>query len=161
MVKIQITGLVELDRLRTKLEYFKEDLNEFFQSRMNSDWKLILLEMQYKNLAAGIRPDLTSIEKTPTGNQKSTKYERYTEWQKNKLGLNTDVVTLKDKGDFWRDIDIKVGADVIYFIDRNWKSELIESVWGQVLGVTEDQLFEFTQKILPEFETWVINRFNG
>lgn len=157
-----ITGTVELDRLSELLETTQEDAYRFFRGKINTDWKHILIEMNLANLNVGIRPDGSVIEKTPVGNQKMTRYERYTVYLKQKRGLPVDFdspVNLKDTGEFRAAIDIQVGLNEIYFINKDWKSEILESIWGQVIGITEEQLFQFTDIILPEIEAWAIRRF--
>ena len=160
-VTSQMTGMLALSDLRDKLESFDREVRIFAETILNQEgYKNILIAFNIENLNRGIRPDETEIEKEPKGREKSTKYERYTTYLKNKLGQPTDVVTLRGKtGNFQGAIDVKVGYDTIYFIDRDIKASLLEAVWGQVLGITEDQLFEFVEMITPEFEKFCLKRF--
>ncbi len=164
MIRSQITGVIELQKIATLLESFPEDVIKFAQNILNQPrWKDILIAMNIENLDNGIRPDSTPIEKVPVGKQTQTRYERYTIYLKKERGLEIGYdspVTLKDTGEFRGAIEIKILSDGIYFLDRDWKGEILEGIWGEVLGITEDQLFKFTDMILPYFEEWLLKRFN-
>lgn len=159
-VTAQMTGLIALQEIADKLDSFEDDLYKFFKGKINSQWKDILIAYNEYNLDLGIRPDESEIEKTPSGKQKSTRYERYTEYLKTKRGQEIGVVNLEDKGDFRKAIQVEVGLDFIYFINRDWKADIIETTWCNVLGITQEQLDEFVfDVILPEFYKWTKARF--
>lgn len=156
--------ILELQRIREKLGRFDESVRYFSQRYLTKpEIKARLIEYNQVNLDKGIRADLTQIEKTPVGGQKSTRYERYTLYLKEKRRdlFEPDKVSLSGESHLFREeIDIKVGADAIYFVDNNWKVGIIESIWGNVLGLTEEQLFEFTEFITPAYADFCLKYFN-
>jgi len=160
-VTAQITGIQKLSELAEKLGSFDREVRIFAEYILNQEgYKNILIAYNIENLEKGIRPDSSEIEKNPVGNQKSTKYERYTEYLKRKRGMTSDVVTLKNTGQFHGSIDVLVGYDSLTFLSRDKKSEILEGIWGKLLGITEEQLFEFTELIRPEFERFCLKHFS-
>lgn len=131
-----------LDELQYKLNHYDEAIYEFTRKLWNSiKYREVLKTMVQENLEQGIRPDGSLISKTPVAGQISEFYERYTIYLK-KLAGKYDPdgrVTLKDKGGFYAGIEIKTGSDTLYIGDSDSKTEILESTWGKVLGISEEQ----------------------
>lgn len=161
-VKSQIIGITKLQDLATKLNAFEYEVRKFAEIKLNQpSYRNLLEAFNIENLEQGIRPDGTQIEKTPVKNQQSNKYERYTEYLKQKRGQNPNTVNLRDTGSFHNSIVVRIGFDAIYFISRDPKSETLENIWGLILGITEQQLFEFIDLITPEFQKFAIKYFKN
>lgn len=164
MVNAQTSGILKLGLLAQRLKSFDKEVRIFAEYVLNQQkYKDVLIAYNLYNLNQGIRPDGSQIEKTPTGRQQSTRYERYTAYLKSKRGDLKDIDSPVDlegeTGNLRASLDIKIGSDRIYFINRDIKSEIIESIWGQVWGITEDQLFEFVELITPEFNKFCRKHF--
>lgn len=160
-MRAQMVGFQKLSELAEKLGSFDREVRLFSEYVLNQEgYKNVLIAYNIENLNLGIRSDKSEIQKTPEGRQKSTRYERYTQYLKEKRGDISNVVTLKgETGKFQGAIDIKIGSDSLIFLDRDSKASMLEAIWGQVLGITEEQLFEFAEMIRPEFEKFVSKRF--
>lgn len=155
-------GILLIDELKDKLEGYRPAIDQFVRrmlSNKKSAWVERLLEYNEENLKAGIRPDGSDIQKIPIGTQQSTLYERYTRYVKEKRGLPADYVTLYDTGSFYSALGILVGSDTIYFVDSDPKTLDIQTVWGEVLGITQYQLFEFIESIQPQLEAFTKAHF--
>ena len=158
-----IVGLQRLDELAALIETNNKDAYRYFAGKIDKEWKRILIQMNIDNLELGIRQDGSDIEKTPVGNQQSTRYERYTVYLKSKRGdlsvSEDSPVTLHETGTFYDYMDIKVGLNEIYFINLDPKGEKLKSIWGQVLGISIDQLEEFILIVIDDFKKWVKGRY--
>lgn len=160
IIKSNLNGLVQLSDIADKLSTFNQDVMSFARNYLSQkSIKDILIAYNIENLNLGLRQDLTSIEKVPVGNQKSTRYERYTVYLKQKRGDISDIVTLKDKGGVYAGIDVGIGYSELIFFDTDPISSEIEPIWGQFLGISNEQIDEFVELIRPDFEKWVYNRF--
>jgi hypothetical protein len=158
-VKAQMVGFESLSRLADFLKKSESEVRAFANELINREgYRNILVAYNIENLQKGIRSDGSEIEKTPKGNQKSTKYERYTKYIKRKRGLESENVTLKNTGRFHGSIDVGVGYKDLIFVSRDPKADILESVWGNVLGITEEQAFEFADLITPEIEKFLQKR---
>jgi hypothetical protein len=162
-IQSQISGLVQLDEIARLIETTEEDAYRYFAGKIKKEWKDVLIAMNIDNMELGIRPDLSQITKTPVGKQQNDRYERYTVYLKSKRGdlqvSEDSPVTLEDTGEFRMNIDIVVGSNQIIFIDRDPKSEKIEATWGKVLGITDEQIREFSEIIYEDFKQWSLRRF--
>lgn len=141
-----------LSQLKHKLQNFDTALDEFARKILNSQkFKDLILTLNQENLEQGKRPDGTQIEKTPVGKQKEVLYERYTKYLKEKAGKISEYVTLYDTGAFYEGLKAVSGSDNIYVIDTDSKTAKIIAVWGNVLGITDEQKEFFVEQIYPEF----------
>ena len=143
-------GITELDDLAKSLEVLPDTIRSYIMNNFgaNGRYAKYLLECNQTNALEGLRPDgVTPISKTPVFPQTSTRYERRTRYEKEKQGKSEENVTLEDTGDFWRAETIKAGADTIYFIDNDAKASELEAVWGNVLGVTQEQWDVFIEMV--------------
>ena len=70
----------------------------------------------------------------------------------------TDRVTLRDEGDFHSSFYIEFHPDGFEIKAKDWKSEMLQRQWGDILGLTDENLKEFARDyVRPElvkyFET--------
>lgn len=158
-----IVGWKELADLAESLNNLETELGLFIANKMTYDrvWQSILISYNQENISKGLRPDGSIISKTPVGKQKSTMYERYTIYNRTKEGKQVKNVDLNFTGLFYASESIRATPNNIYFIDTAPYAEKIESVWGNVLGITDAQFEEFFEFVKPDFEKWLNKRLNG
>lgn len=157
-----VFGLDVLVLLKDKFNAFPEELELFRSKILNSrKYKEWLVNANLENLLSGKRPDLTNIEKTPVGKQKSTRYERYTRYRKDKYGETSEHVTLYDKGDLHESLTIKSGAETLYFEFLDSKYTEIERIWGEVKGISFNQKREFVEMLYIDFLSFTNKYFKS
>ena len=109
-------------------------------------------------MSEGFRPDLTQIEKEPIDNQKSNLYERYSIYERSQLGKQTSFVDLNKTGFFYSSIKVRAGADSLYEFSTDPIAPYLERTWGQILGLSDTDLFELRSRIIPKIVTFVNNK---
>jgi len=142
-----------LGELVEKFSTYNQALNDYSKVLMNSEKvrKFIILANR-KNMALGLRPDGSEIEKTPVLKQKSRKYEHYTIDRKREEGKEYNFVDLYDTGTFYNTLKVVAGSDNFYVkSDEKLKSDAIASIWGDVLGISQDDLQELIEVLRPDF----------
>lgn len=151
---ISATDLLEV--IREDLAALPEEImaykRQLFMSKEVQDF---ILECNRRLLSQGLRPDLTPISKIPEGNQSSKYYERYTIYNRSNKGLQTQVVDLEETGFFYKSITVKAGSDELIEFSTDPKSPELERVWGDILGISNDDLYELVKIIKPKIVKFV------
>ncbi len=118
------------------------------------DW---LIAFNQDDMMRGLRPDGTEIEKSPAPWQYSTRYEAQTIQAKKVKGQVYDRVTLEDTGAFYKGEKVNVtGSKQLRMEDTDPKTDELIAVWGNVLGVSDENLTQFIEIIRPEFFTFAL-----
>jgi hypothetical protein len=160
-VKSQMVNFESLSKIAEFVKKSESEVRAFAEEIINREgYRNFLVAYNIENLDKGIRADGSDIAKNPKGKQTSNKYERYTQYLKRKRGLESENVTLKDTGQFHGSIDVKIGYNDLIFLSRDPKADILEAIWGNVLGMTEEQAFEFADLIAPEIEKFLQKRIN-
>ena len=132
-----------LDALIDKLENLPDALYNFgIDELKETDLIDLLIAFNQKQMEAGLRPDGSPI---------SPDYTAVTVEIKQSKGQIYDRVTLHDKGDFYSSERAMITGDSIVLIDNDWKTEQLLSKYGEVLGVSEENLQSFISLIKPDF----------
>lgn len=161
-INIRGSGVSVLSELRIKLSGYDEAILEYCRKIMNSTkFKEWLVQKNKENLGEGFRPDGSEITKTPTGKQKSTGYEAYTKYLKEREGKIASHVTLYDTGAFYAGIKAVSGSDTIYIISTDSKEAELVAIWGEVLGISDDNRKEFIEMLYPELVKFTRNYFKN
>jgi hypothetical protein len=137
-------------------EAFNEFVSRLMQEPDFADWLIYFNRVQMQE---GKRPDNSDIEKSPKGHQTSNKYEPLTKWLKDKKGRKWDRVTLLDEGDFYSSEKIKIAGEQIEFFATDPKTPDLIRTWGDVLGISDENLEKFIEIIRPEFISFAYNYF--
>lgn len=141
-----------IEDLALLVEEFGGEVKDFsYKIRTSQKYKDILIGYNIENLKAGKRPDGSDIEKIPTGRQKSSGYERQTVRRKQLKGQEYDHVTLYDTGSFYSALKAVSGSDAIYLTNTDSKAELLRSIWGDVVGITDEQIEEFFSILYEDY----------
>lgn len=149
-------GLNMLSQLRIGIEGFDRAIKSFGTSLMRrKDVREWLIEANKANLQKGLRPDNTYIEKVPKGKQKNERYEWKTILKKAANGQPYDIVTLYDEGAFYAGLSVRANAGVLEIYDTDEKTQQLLAQWGDVLGISQQQLEEFFEWIYPKFVDFV------
>ncbi len=151
-----------LDEIAAKFKGYEGALDDFSKKILNSQkYKQILRDFNIENLQAGIRPDGSEIQKTPVGNQKSSGYERRTKEDKAKKGLPYDHVNLYNFGELYARLKVVSGSDSLLFYNDDPKYPQLVAIWGEFLGITEDQVKQFMEILYEDFNQFSKSYFNG
>lgn len=155
-VKLRGDGFSVLNLLQVGLEAFPLAVYRFGEMLLNSqdvaDW---LIKANRDNLRAGIRPDGSDITKTPRNGEKSSKYEWSTRLRKEAQGMDGSKVTLYDEGEFYAGLYAIATETSIELDSDDSKRDLLVAKWGNVFGITNEQLIEFVELIYPRFIDFV------
>ena len=89
----------------------------------------------------GIRSDNSEI---------SPPYTYFTRTIKEAKGMNPDIVTLYDTGDFYRAMFLDVGSDILEIESTDRKSEELQKKYGEkIFGLTTSSKQEYLQEAFP------------
>lgn len=136
----------KLTGIESAFEAFGESL---LQNTKFTDW---LIAFNQDDMMRGKRPDGTDIEKTPLPWQYSTRYEPQTVQSKKVKGQVYNRVTLEDTGAFYKGEKVNVtGSKQLRIEDTDSKTNELIAIWGNVLGVSQENLEQFIEIIRPEF----------
>ncbi len=103
--------------------------------------KQLIIDKNQDQLMQGIRSDGTEI--TPP-------YTYFTREKKKEKGRDPNIVTLYDTGDFFREMFVDVGSDVIEIDSMDYKSDDLQEKYGEkVFGLTPDSKEEYVEEALP------------
>lgn len=101
----------------------------------------LIIDKNQDQLMQGIRSDGTNI--TPA-------YTYFTREKKKEKGRDPDIVTLYDTGDFFREMFIDIGSDVIEIDSMDSKSNDLQEKYGEkVFGLTPISKDEYVEEALP------------
>lgn len=101
----------------------------------------LIVEKNQDQLTQGIKSDGSNI--TP-------EYTFFTKEKKKAKGRDPDIVTLYDTGDFYRDMFVDVGSDVIEIDSTDYKSEDLKDKYGdKIFGMTRDSKEEYVNEAIP------------
>ena len=83
-------------------------------------------------------------------------YTPTSKWIKQQKGQRTDHITLRDTGDFHKGMDMKKTGETqkeseFEISSKDWKSDMLEREWGEIFGLTEENLKDFTKIFFDEF----------
>ena len=144
------------DDLKERFDSFGTSLEDFSENILDSSkYRKILRDYNIENLQAGIRPDGSEIQKEPKGNQKNTGYEEGTIRKKEKAGKVYDHVTLYDHSDFYKGLKVVKDSGTLQLVDIDDKTEILTTVWGEVIGITQEQREEFMSIIYEDYKKFV------
>lgn len=151
-----------LEELKENLSTLEHDTREYARQIFYSkEIQEFIVERNTDLLFEGRRPDLTQIEKTPEGNQKSSFYERQSIYERKQLGLDVDFVNLKRTGFFYKSIKVRSGSEELLEFSDDPKAAELERIWGNILGISEQDLFDLRYKIIPKIITFVNNKLKS
>lgn len=101
----------------------------------------LIIEKNQDQLTQGIKSDGSNI--TP-------EYTFFTKEKKKVKGRDPDIVTLYDTGDFYRNMFVDVGSDVIEVDSTDYKSEDLKDKYGdKIFGMTRDSKEEYVNEAIP------------
>lgn len=137
-------GLQKLMLLEQKLESFPTKVSEAVNDALDALDKTDLLEkMNVEQLNKGKRADGSEIEPA---------YRPKTRARKIKLGLNPDIVTLKDKNEFQPSIRTRRYPGKVELTATDKKAQQLSDKYGEkIIGVPVDRMGEvraFTNPII-------------
>lgn len=112
----------------------------------------IYLDLNREQLTSGIRSDKSKI--TP-------EYTYFTKLKKKEQGRDPDKVTLYDTGDFYREMFMDVGSDLIEVDSIDYKSDELKEKYGdKIFGLTDDSKETYLGEIFPVFLTKIEDILN-
>lgn len=157
------TNVLEvLEELRDNIRALPQDIEGFARKIFNSqEVKKFIVEANIRLLEKGLRPDLTPISKQPEGNQNSKFYERYTIYNRDKEGLQTQFVDLYKTGFFYESLKVKSGSKELIEISTDPKAEELERVWGDILGISSEDLVLLIEMLRPKIIEFVRKKLKG
>lgn len=144
-----------LEQLRDDIKNLPTDIEVYARKVFFSpEIRQFIIEANQANLEKGLRPDDTYISKTPVDNQKSEFYERFTEYNRRegKSGYKqsqTQFVDLYKTGFFYKSLEVKQGSNELLEISTDPKAQKLEAVWGDILGISADDLNKLIMLIRP------------
>ncbi len=153
--------------VRDMLNQIQEDLNnlpvdiESFARKifMSKEIQEFIIERNLALLEQGKRPDLTDIEKTPEGGQTSNFYERRTIYERSKEGLQTKFVDLHKTGFFYESLKVRAGSNELLEFSSDPKAPELERIWGEILGISSEDLDELILKLRNAINKFTNGRF--
>jgi hypothetical protein len=165
-MRISISGgnlnVIEiLEQLREDLNLLPEQTKEYAKKIFYSnEVRTFIVEANLRLLQQGLRPDLTPIEKIPKGRQTSKFYERWTIYNRShgEMGYEesqTQFVDLYKTGFFYKSIKVKAGSEDLIETSDDPKAAELERIWGQILGISSEDLNELIAMIRPKLVTFV------
>lgn len=128
----------QIDALIYALQQIKENYREM-ALEVVAEHEEEIAELNRAQLRAGIRPDGSEI--TPA-------YAASTIAIKQRKGQPFDRVTLKDKGDYHKGIEIDVFPDSFELIGTDSKTAKLRTKYGANIGLTEESKVLLAQNIL-------------
>lgn len=154
-----------LEQLRDDLNLIEDDTKDFASKVFNSTQvKEFIVAANLRLLEQGLRPDLTPISKIPEGNQKSEFYERYTIYNRTEgemgyeAGSQSQFIDLHKTGFFYESLKVKSGTNELYEISNDPKSPQLQKIWGEILGISGEDLLELMEIIRPKLIKFVKER---
>lgn len=140
----------KLDNLIKKLKAFEEGIYPIIKEVVE-EYDHILLDMNAQDqlFEKGINREGKSIAGYAGG------YSPITIEVKILKKQPTDRITLRDEGDFHSSFYIEFQPDGFEIKASDWKSEMLQSRWGDVLGLTDDNFHEFNRDyVKPELSKY-------
>lgn len=157
--KNQINVSELLEELRDTIKTLPEDIKAYsYKIFTDKDIQNFIVEKNKQLLEQGLRPDLTPIEKEPEGKQTSNLYERQSIYERSELGLQTKFVDLYRTGFFYESLEVKAGSEELLEFSTDPKSPELERVWGDILGISSEDILELIYLLRPKIITFVNNR---
>ena len=160
--KNNINVIEVLQQLAEDINTLPQDVEDFaYKIFYSKDIQTFIVEANRKLLEQGLRPDLTPIEKIPEGNQKSNFYERLTQYNREKgksgykEGTQSEFVDLYKTGFFYKSLTVRSGSNELLEFSTDPKSEELEKVWGNVLGISSEDLNKLIMKLRPQIVKFV------
>lgn len=103
--------------------------------------KMITNSQMYER---GIRPDNSNI---------SPKYTSFTKSLKSKKGQKSNIVTLRDTGDYHRSIKLISKKNEMLIKSNDEKAQKLRNKYGKILGLTNENKYKLVlSKIIPELK---------
>lgn len=125
-----------LDRIQ------KLDMHRVVKTTLGEKREL-MPELNRDQMMHGKRADGSDIEPP---------YTYFTRLEKKKRGMDPNVVTLYDRGDFHRGIYVDIGSDSLEIDSMDSKSDSLKEKYGEsIFGLTNESKAEFLGEAFPVF----------